>query len=249
MGLVCQASPEILHPVAASPPPHSAACPAEAEQQEFDRRTRGYAAQCAAAWAKANAASPGFGATVCPAEKLEREHRADRYLDELESDAAPVSRISGKARGLVPGFAACLAPVRRGLPGRRLRKDWIDCSLPKAWKRPAISFGRPGRLTQQYLTRVSSRRCATFGSFTASSCSCEPRLLLSPAIFAYSMLYPWTDNCLDDPRLAPAAKIAFGDWLALRLTGEEVAPPRPSFRASLPSSQHDRAALPKVGIP
>jgi hypothetical protein len=48
---------------------------------------------------------------------------------------------------------------------------------------------------------------------------------LSPALFAYSMLYPWTDNCLDDPRLTRAAKIAFGDWLGLRLTGVK-APPR-----------------------
>jgi hypothetical protein len=50
-------------------------------------------------------------------------------------------------------------------------------------------------------------------------------IALSPAIFAYSMLYPWTDNCLDDLRLARADKIAFGDWLALRLTGVKAAAP------------------------
>jgi len=50
-------------------------------------------------------------------------------------------------------------------------------------------------------------------------------ITLSPTIFAYSMLYPWTDNCLDDLRLERAAKIAFGDWLTLRLSGE-IAPTR-----------------------
>jgi hypothetical protein len=49
-------------------------------------------------------------------------------------------------------------------------------------------------------------------------------LALSPALFAYSMLYPWTDNCLDDLRLTRAEKIAFGDWLALRLTGVKAVP-------------------------
>jgi len=49
-------------------------------------------------------------------------------------------------------------------------------------------------------------------------------ITLSPAIFAYSLLYPWTDNCLDDPRLARADKIAFGNWLALRLVGATIAP-------------------------
>ena len=47
-------------------------------------------------------------------------------------------------------------------------------------------------------------------------------ITLSPSVFAYSMLYPWTDNCLDDPRLSPDAKRAFGDWLTLRLAGVEA---------------------------
>jgi hypothetical protein len=49
-------------------------------------------------------------------------------------------------------------------------------------------------------------------------------IALSPALFAYSMLYPWTDNCLDDLRLERAAKLAFGDWLALRLSDAKAAP-------------------------
>jgi hypothetical protein len=50
-------------------------------------------------------------------------------------------------------------------------------------------------------------------------------ITLSPALFAYSMLYPWTDNCLDDLRLDRAAKQAFGDWLTLRLSGPKAPPP------------------------
>ena len=50
-------------------------------------------------------------------------------------------------------------------------------------------------------------------------------ITLSPSVFAYSMLYPWTDNCLDDPQLSPEAKRAFGNWLTLRLAGlDGVAP-------------------------
>ena len=45
MGLVCQASPEILYSVAASPQPESRVSPGDAEQQVFDLRTEGYAAR------------------------------------------------------------------------------------------------------------------------------------------------------------------------------------------------------------
>jgi hypothetical protein len=47
---------------------------------------------------------------------------------------------------------------------------------------------------------------------------------LSPAVFAYSMLYPYTDNYLDDPGVSAAAKEAFCRDLGRRLAGEAVAP-------------------------
>ncbi len=84
MDLVCQARPATLAPVAASSQPLNTVRADEAEQEVFDRRIEGYAARCAAAWAEARAASPEFGADVCLAVKLEREHRADRYLEDIE---------------------------------------------------------------------------------------------------------------------------------------------------------------------
>jgi hypothetical protein len=47
---------------------------------------------------------------------------------------------------------------------------------------------------------------------------------LTPSSFAYSMLYPYTDNLLDDPRVAPAEKVEFNRALDRRLRGESVPP-------------------------
>ena len=44
----------------------------------------------------------------------------------------------------------------------------------------------------------------------------------TPAVFAYSMLYPCTDNLLDDPGLPVADKQAFNRRLGRRLAGESV---------------------------
>jgi hypothetical protein len=46
---------------------------------------------------------------------------------------------------------------------------------------------------------------------------------LTPAIFAYSMLYPYTDNYLDDPTIDQASKQAFNERFRRRLAGEFVA--------------------------
>ena len=48
------------------------------------------------------------------------------------------------------------------------------------------------------------------------------RLSLSPSLFAYSMLYPLTDNLLDDPLLSSRHKQMFGQRLGQRLSGDEL---------------------------
>jgi hypothetical protein len=47
---------------------------------------------------------------------------------------------------------------------------------------------------------------------------------VTPAIFAYSMLYPYTDNYLDAPSISREAKLGFSDRFGRRLEGEAVAP-------------------------
>jgi len=47
---------------------------------------------------------------------------------------------------------------------------------------------------------------------------------LNPGLFAYSMLYPLTDNLLDDPRIESGAKRAFNERFGRRLTGLPVWP-------------------------
>ncbi len=50
------------------------------------------------------------------------------------------------------------------------------------------------------------------------------RLELTPAVFAYSMLYPYTDNLLDDPQASADAKAAFNRRFRARLEGGSLQP-------------------------
>ena len=47
---------------------------------------------------------------------------------------------------------------------------------------------------------------------------------ISPAVFAYSMLYPYSDNYLDDPSIAGRTKLTFGEHFKRRLNGELLEP-------------------------
>lgn len=47
---------------------------------------------------------------------------------------------------------------------------------------------------------------------------------ITPSVFAYSMIYPYSDNLLDDPELSSAEKEIFSRRFNRRLHGEEVTP-------------------------
>ena len=47
---------------------------------------------------------------------------------------------------------------------------------------------------------------------------------LRPGLFAYSMLYPVTDNWLDDPEVSTSAKRSFNERFGRRLAGLPVSP-------------------------
>jgi hypothetical protein len=47
---------------------------------------------------------------------------------------------------------------------------------------------------------------------------------LTPSIFAYSMLYPYSDNYLDDPTVPEGTKLAFNERFRRRLGGDHIAP-------------------------
>jgi hypothetical protein len=74
---------------------------------------------------------------------------------------------------------------------------------------------------------------------------------LTPAVFAYSMLYPYTDNYLDNPDVPMETKASFNERLEKRLAGEPIVPAnaheRIIFRlVGMIESQYERTSYPDV---
>ncbi|MHB0858742.1 MAG: hypothetical protein ACYC5M_14390 [Anaerolineae bacterium] len=79
----------------------------------------------------------------------------------------------------------------------------------------------------------------------------DQEVRLTPALFAYSMLYPYTDNYLDDPRVPSEAKRMYDERFGLRLEGEGVAPRNAHERrlfdlVGLIEQQYSRENYPRV---
>jgi len=224
MDLTCQASAVILEATAASHRPPCTLSPSEAERRAFDGRTAGYAARCAAAWMEADHAPHEFGAAVSRAEKLAQEHRADQGIEAIERilrqwPASPAKRAvwrQGLLHALRRMARDCLAYDADGLD-RLFTAEALEAT--RQFLREARAFAPA--ITDKSLFQA----LRNLWVIHSVQLFLRAPIALSPAIFAYSMLYPWTDNCLDEPRLAHAAKVAFGDWLTLRLTGVPGAPP------------------------
>ena len=73
----------------------------------------------------------------------------------------------------------------------------------------------------------------------------------TPSVVAYSLLYPYTDNTLDDPALPQEVKLAFNERFRRRLAGEPLPPAdaheRPIFDLiGMIEGQYPRAVHPQV---
>jgi hypothetical protein len=74
---------------------------------------------------------------------------------------------------------------------------------------------------------------------------------VTPSIFAYSMLYPYTDNYLDDPAISTSTKLAFNERFRSRLQGHPVMLNNPyeviiNRLIEQIESQWDRSEYPRV---
>ncbi|MGQ7869307.1 class 1 isoprenoid biosynthesis enzyme [Sunxiuqinia sp. sy24] len=77
------------------------------------------------------------------------------------------------------------------------------------------------------------------------------RVELTPSIFAYSMLYPYTDNFVDDPQISSKEKQEFSSRFADRLDGKAVDPINEQEQkiytlVSMIESQYGRQEYPQV---
>ncbi len=197
--------------------------------EELRSEVAGLVERFAALWLETSSAPPGeaeLGPIVSRREKRRNRRRADRLA----------RLVCRQVRALPEGEAA------RSALGRRLKariSDFGEACL--GW--PASYRDAPLAEELFGATRAFLRRARAWGEehglalgpgelfqalrnvwiMNGLQVLLGRDVVATPAVFAYSMLYPLTDNFLDDPAVPDVAKAAFNRRLGRRLAGLPVA--------------------------
>lgn len=193
---------------------------------------------------------PPLGAAYSPRDQGARETQLARFLDEILREARRPPRSAAERDALQERLLAGAAPLIKialGLDDRH-----VDALGLPDFAAAAAAFAREAR---RFDPAVSIADIYQAGR-NAVTANFLQRLLglpvqSTPAIFAYSMLYPYSDNILDDPALPGDAKRAFSERFRRRLSGDAVAPESPAEEkvwtlVAAIESQYARAAYPQV---
>jgi hypothetical protein len=166
---------------------------------------------------------PGFERTYSPREQADRENQLEQFLRTLTAALHQAPRSEQEREALQQQVAALGAVFAKSA------LDFNDAHLEAVQSsgliETAIDFAQKAR---RYDTTISSDDIFQAGR-NALTMNLLQLLMglpvqVTPSIFAYCMLYPYTDNYLDDPSIPSETKRAFNQRFHRRLLGEAVPP-------------------------
>jgi hypothetical protein len=168
------------------------------------------------AWHQSESGLPYLGRSYCREEQTEREALVDRALDGIEAHVCETGPEHDRLVAAVARLACSAVDIADDRTEALLRDDF------SAVARDLAAHAR--HLDRAVTTADILQACRN--AWTA--CGLQALLgeppHLTPAIFAYSMLYPYSDNYLDDKNVSPVAKLCFSSRFRLRLAGDELRP-------------------------
>jgi hypothetical protein len=172
-------------------------------------------------WWDGDSSFPDLGRLVAPKEQRENERKLKRVVDQVLAEIKHPPSDPGTRK---------TSEQRLALAGREFVKATLgldDVHLDTLQHGGFIECGREfGRLVHEFDATVS--REDTFqASRNVWTMNGIQRMLglpvrMTPSVFAYSLLYPYTDNALDRPDVSEEAKLRASERFGRRLAGDDV---------------------------
>ncbi len=201
-------------------------------------------------WREADPAPPGFLPSYSAADQARREACLDRYLDTVEAELRAAPRTRPEQAGAEERLTAAFRVFAR--EALDFEERHLDLLLSGGFTETGRELARAARLFDPQMSADDVFQ-ASRNAWTANGLQMLLGLpaRLTPAIFGYSMLYPCTDNYLDEPAVSEADKRAFNHRFGARLAGGDL-PPRGRHEehawtlVGLIESQYSRTEFPDV---
>jgi hypothetical protein len=165
---------------------------------------------------------PPFDRTFTPAEQAAREIHLDHLLHTVEAELRDVPRTRSERRSARSRVTSAFTDFAKYCLD--FDDSHLELLLNDGFSAAATQLARQAR---QFDPGVSASDIFQASRNAWTACGLQVLLgrdmRLTPSIFAYSMLYPYTDNYLDDPVTSRSAKLAFSDRFRRRLDGDALA--------------------------
>ncbi len=175
---------------------------------------------CMQSWWESDDGMPSFQQSYSDAEQAAHEQSLTAFLHEIEVllKDAPEQRDQLNGRF----FDAFVCFSRRALG---FRDRHIDMFFKQGFSQSIVEFIKQARTFDPALQGREIYQ-AVRNVYTMNGIQYLMRLpvRLTPSIFAYSMIYPYSDNILDDAAIATDEKIRFNQRFKRRLKGGAVNP-------------------------
>lgn len=170
-------------------------------------------------WEEGGAAD--WGPVYAAAEQREREAELARFQDELSAAAEVRPRTAQDRTAVEQRILAALQGVARAMG----LESQIGTLVRSGMVETAKSFLQQAR---RFDPSIGGDELFQGGRNVWTMNGLQLLLGLpvqvTPAVLAYSLLYPYSDNYLDDPAVPEQTKAAFNGRLGRRLLGEKVEP-------------------------
>jgi hypothetical protein len=172
-------------------------------------------------WHQSATHVPQLGVTYSAEDKLSREAHLEQFLQSLESLQ---QRKSRDRRDFTETEAAFFSALRTCLTsGLDFEDDHVKIILSQDFTKGTKEFlTRARRFDPAIGLDDISQACRNVWVMNVLQRMLDLPVELTPAVFAYSLLYPYTDNYLDDPEISAETKSGFSARLSQRLAGEPV---------------------------
>src|SRR5580704_4320984 len=203
-----------------------------------------------ALWQSTATCLPPLGRRFTPAQQCQKEALLDQFLASLENAALSVPRTKAERARVHARISSAFAQFARA--ALELEDPHLALLLDRGF--PAVGASL-GRLARRFDPAVGTAEIFQACRNAWAACGLQALFGLpmnvTPAIFAYSMLYPYSDNYLDDAAVSRERKLSFSAQFRRRLAGENV--PASNGReetiwklVGLIESGYDRAEFPEV---
>jgi hypothetical protein len=174
-------------------------------------------------WNSASSGTPILASTYTAGEQRIHEQETDLLLDSMEKDLRnyPVRELQQPAwREHIFTKLRLFARTSFQFP-----ESHCDIIFSDAYLASTKAFVHQGRqFNPKMATEALAQALRNVWVMNCLQLFLGMQPSLTPSVFAYSMLYPYTDNYLDRPNLTIKDKEAACARLRLRLSGEEIIP-------------------------